>query len=251
MATRYIASESTDLIRGLEQNLQDAKRVFESLKSATATLNEALSNGELKGKTYDSANTYFTGVLLPMMENGQQIVTEAFSDLEKYKYENSKIQHYGSIHTKSLLKMRDIIREQDRASRQSLDCFLEMVKHHPFLQKLIDVAEENIRYSSKQLKRIDEKLQAIENFENNTRNLFEYSMINLKNFSKAIENLKDVKIVEGEVQFSKDVYTNIKAMKDKRLAYEQAQWQKEYETWSGASELLKGGKQGSKAIKEL
>ena len=252
MATKYIVKESTDLIGALEQNLKDSKQVFDTLKSATENLNESLSNGELKGKTYTSANKYFTEILLPMMENGERIVKEGLSDLEKYKYENSKIQHYGNIYVEKLTKERKIKQDQIEADRKAHKTLGVYAKDRPSIKRLLDEGKTAAGMASRDVKKIDEKLQALEDFELKTRNLFQYSMINLTVFGNAISDLKDVKITkEGEVSYPKSIFNNIEALKDRNFSNDMINWTNQHEDMEFANDIVKAGKKTIKATRKI
>ena len=233
MATRYIVSESNALIAGLTTNLNQAEGIFEALKRATDTLSTALTNGELQGKTYESADHYFMNVLLPLMEKGKQIVDKAKEDLGKYQYENGKISHYGDIDISQLRGIKRTKQNQLRVAQNFQYTVKDTSVMTPALEQTCRVCRDVEEQMRKDIKKIDEKIQALDDFERNTNVLFQDGVATLTIFGNAIEGLQDIKIAHnGEVTIPWSVQGNMEALKNIDKEPHDIDWEQSYKDLS-------------------
>lgn len=186
-------------------------------------LSNALASNQLQGMTYYSANRYFMQVLNPLVTKGSKIVSDGESDLKVFKRESGKINHYGDL-DKTKLEADKQVKEETKRSAEThlseLNSLKALKTIEPYIyEQLVKTAEATQTQMTKDIKKIDEKLRALDTFETNTNELFIDSFTALEAFQRAVEELKNVKISSsGFVTIPDNIFKLIEEMGAVKLA---------------------------------
>ncbi|MGX6991568.1 hypothetical protein [Pseudolactococcus reticulitermitis] len=222
MVTKYNVSESNQLVSGLQANLDNSKNVYTNLKQAMGNLSNALASNQLQGMTYYSANRYFMQVLNPLVTKGSKIVSDGEGDLKTFTREAKKINDYGDL-DKTKLEADKQVKEETKRSAEThlseLNSWKALKTIEPYIyDQLVKTAETTQTQMTKDIKKIDEKLKALETFETNTNELFIDSFTALEAFQRAVAELKNVKISSsGFVTIPDNIFKLISEMDGVKL----------------------------------
>lgn len=178
MGLRYSATESGQLIRVLEANLKISKTQIDNLVSGTDTLQQALTDGSLKGRAYEAADSYFTTAIRPVLKKAQEAHDKLTKSLSDYKRADGKISHYGELDEAALYKERDCYNAQIASYQKTRDLLTSSVG---IVAQLIDKnrvdtfvrqADREIHSRQDQIQEVDKKLSALREFNNATQSCF-------------------------------------------------------------------------------
>ncbi|GAX48326.1 polymorphic toxin type 44 domain-containing protein [Pseudolactococcus reticulitermitis] len=223
MVTKYNVSESNQLVSGLQANLANSREVYNNLSQAMGNFFSALLSNQLQGATYASANRYFSQVLNPLVTKGKQIVLDGEGDLKTFTREAKKINDYGDL-DKTKLEADKQVKEETKRSAEThlseLNSWKALKTIEPYIyDQLVKMAETTQTQMTKDIKKIDEKLRALETFETNTNELFIDSFTALEAFQRAVVELKNVKISSsGFVTIPDNIFKLISEMDGVKLA---------------------------------
>lgn len=222
MVTKYNVGESNQLVSGLHANLSNSRDVYTNLSQAMGNFFAALLGNQFQGATYDSANRYFSQVLNPLVTKGKAIVSDGEKDLKTFEREAGKINHYGDLDKTKLeadKQAKEAVKRSAEASLEELKRWETLKTVNPFLYNQLRLIFEG---SKKQMildiKKINEKIKALDKFETNTNALFVDSFTALEAFQKAVVELKNVKIsATGQVTIPDNIFKLISDMNAVKL----------------------------------
>ena len=172
MGVKYSASESSQLMEAMANNIQVANEVTDRLSQGCDHLIATLDSGELMGAAYTAGKGLFSEIIIPAIKKLQAAVDDIQTELNSYRTADAQVAEYGNLDLDQLKKTKEL-REQQLASVkkaiEAKESFLERMKSiatfnivsHMESLVILSSAESQIE---SQIKELEEKIQKLEFF---------------------------------------------------------------------------------------
>ena len=172
MGVKYSASESSQLMEALTNNIQVANEVTDRLSQGCDHLIATLDSGELMGAAYTAGKGLFSEIIIPAIKKLQAAVDDIQTELNSYRVADAQVAEYGNLDLDQLKKTKEL-REQQLASVkkaiEAKESFLERMKSIAtfnivsHMQSLVILSSAESQIES-QIKELEEKIEKLEFF---------------------------------------------------------------------------------------
>ena len=172
MGVKYSASESSQLMEAMANNIQVANEVTDRLSQGCDHLIAALDSGELMGAAYTAGKGLFSEIIIPAIKKLQAAVDDIQTELNSYRIADAQVSEYGNLDLDQLKKTKELREKQLASIKKAIEAkesFLERVKSiatfnivsHMESLVILSSAESQIE---SQIKELEEKIQKLEFF---------------------------------------------------------------------------------------
>lgn len=172
MGVKYSASESSQLMEAMANNIQVANEVTDRLSQGCDHLIATLDSGELMGAAYTAGKGLFSEIIIPAIKKLQAAVDDIQTELNSYRVADAQVAEYGNLDLDQLKKTKEL-REQQLASVkkaiEAKESFLERMKSIAtfnivsHMQSLVILSSAESQIES-QIKELEEKIEKLEFF---------------------------------------------------------------------------------------
>ena len=172
MGVKYSASESSQLMEAMANNIQVANEVTDRLSQGCDHLIATLDSGELMGAAYTAGKGLFSEIIIPAIKKLQEAVDDIQTELNSYRTADAQVAEYGNLDLDQLKKTKEL-REQQLASVkkaiEAKESFLERMKSIAtfnivsHMQSLVILSSAESQIES-QIKELEEKIEKLEFF---------------------------------------------------------------------------------------
>lgn len=193
---KYISADSTALIQGLTTNIATAKSVTGQLKSGSQHLIQSVDGEQLSGAAYTAGKGLFQDLILPTVERVDSAVDAIKEELSSYQAADGLVNKWAVIDEQVQNELIQSFQRQISVINFQIQCSNKL----GLLGKLAKGALEALVHDNQQLEQArsnledkvrkeQEKLEALANFQSETNGLFRGSLTQLKIGMQAIEVL--------------------------------------------------------------
>ena len=172
MGVKYSASESSQLMEAMANNIQVANEVTDRLSQGCDHLIAALDSGELMGAAYTAGKGLFSEIIIPAIKKLQAAVDDIQTELNSYRIADAQVSEYGNLDLDQLKKTKELREKQLASVKKAIEAkesFLERVKSiatfnivsHMESLVILSSAESQIE---SQIKELEEKIEKLEFF---------------------------------------------------------------------------------------
>ena len=172
MGVKYSASESSQLMEAMANNIQVANEVTDRLSQGCDHLIAALDSGELMGAAYTAGKGLFSEIIIPAIKKLQAAVDDIQTELNSYRIADAQVAEYGNLDLDQLKKTKELREKQLASIKKAIEAkesFLERVKSiatfnivsHMESLVILSSAESQIE---SQIKELEEKIEKLEFF---------------------------------------------------------------------------------------
>ena len=172
MGVKYSASESSQLMEAMANNIQVANEVTDRLSQGCDHLIAALDSGELMGAAYTAGKGLFSEIIIPAIKKLQAAVDDIQTELNSYRIADAQVSEYGNLDLDQLKKTKELREKQLASIKKAIEAkesFLERVKSiatfnivsHMESLVILSSAESQIE---SQIKELEEKIEKLEFF---------------------------------------------------------------------------------------
>ncbi|MFD1899385.1 hypothetical protein GQR36_03245 [Enterococcus termitis] len=193
---KYISADSTALIQGLTTSIATAKGVTGQLKSGSQHLIQSVDGEQLSGAAYTAGKGLFQDLILPTVERVDNAVEAIKEELSSYQAADGLVNKWAVIDEQVQNELIQSFQRQISVINFQIQCSNKL----GLLGKLAKGALEALVHDNQQLeqarsnledkvKKEQEKLEALANFQSETNGLFRDSLTQLKIGMQAIEVL--------------------------------------------------------------
>lgn len=193
---KYISADSTALIQGFTTNIATAKGVTEQLKSGSQHLIQSVDGEQLSGAAYTAGKGLFQDLILPTVERVDSAVAAIKEELSSYQAADGLVNKWAVIDEQVQNELIQSFQRQISVINFQIQCSNKL----GLLGKLAKGALEALVHDNQQLEQArsnledkvrkeQEKLEALANFQSETNGLFRDSLTQLKIGMQAIEVL--------------------------------------------------------------
>ncbi|WP_339099603.1 hypothetical protein IGL98_001362 [Enterococcus sp. DIV0840] len=193
---KYISSDSTALIQGLTTNIATAKSITGQLKSGSQHLIQSVDGEQLSGAAYTAGKGLFQDLILPTVERVDSAVDAIKEELSSYQAADGLVNKWAVIDEQVQNELIQSFQRQISVINFQIQCSNKL----GLLGKLAKGAFEALVHDNQQLEQArsnledkvrkeQEKLEALANFQSETNGLFRGSLTQLKIGMQAIEVL--------------------------------------------------------------
>ena len=226
MGVKYSASESSQLMEAMANNIQVANEVTDRLSQGCDHLIATLDSGELMGAAYTAGKGLFSEIIIPAIKKLQAAVDDIQTELNSYKIADAQVAEYGNLDLDQLKKTKEL-REQQLASVkkaiEAKESFLERMKSIAtfnivsHMQSLVILSSAESQIES-QIKELEEKIEKLEFFVAQVSQYFSDSLEVLRLAIQGATQLSEI-IVDSDGNYSADGVDMswVKKMKEQRI----------------------------------
>ena len=172
MGVKYSASESSQLMEAMANNIQVANEVTDRLSQGCDHLIAALDSGELMGAAYTAGKGLFSEIIIPAIKKLQAAVDDIQTELNSYRIADAQVAEYGNLDLDQLKKTKELREKQLASIKKAIEAkesFLERMKSiatfnivsHMESLVILSSAESQIET---QIKELEEKIEKLEFF---------------------------------------------------------------------------------------
>ena len=172
MGVKYSASESSQLMEAMANNIQVANEVTDRLSQGCDHLIAALDSGELMGAAYTAGKGLFSEIIIPAIKKLQAAVDDIQTELNSYRIADAQVSEYGNLDLDQLKKTKELREKQLASIKKAIEAkesFLERMKSiatfnivsHMESLVILSSAESQIE---SQIKELEEKIEKLEFF---------------------------------------------------------------------------------------
>ena len=172
MGVKYSASESSQLMEALANNIQVANEVTDRLSQGCDHLIATLDSGELMGAAYTAGKGLFSEIIIPAIKKLQAAVDDIQTELNSYRIADAQVSEYGNLDLDQLKKTKELREKQLASIKKAIEAkesFLERMKSiatfnivsHMESLVILSSAESQIE---SQIKELEEKIEKLEFF---------------------------------------------------------------------------------------
>ena len=211
MGVKYSASESSQLMEALTNNIQVANEVTDRLSQGCDHLIATLDSGELMGAAYTAGKGLFSEIIIPAIKKLQEAVDDIQTELNSYRAADAQVAEYGNLDLDQLKKTKEL-REQQLASVkkaiEAKESFLERMKSIAtfnivsHMQSLVILSSAESQIES-QIKELEEKIEKLEFFVAQVSQYFSDSLEVLRLAIQGASQLSQV-LVDSDGNYSVD-----------------------------------------------
>ena len=172
MGVKYSASESSQLMEAMANNIQVANEVTDRLSQGCDHLIATLDSGELMGAAYTAGKGLFSEIIIPAIKKLQAAVDDLQTELNSYRIADAQVSEYGNLDLDQLKKTKELREKQLASIKKAIEAkesFLERMKSiatfnivsHMESLVILSSAESQIE---SQIKELEEKIEKLEFF---------------------------------------------------------------------------------------
>ncbi|WP_454387288.1 polymorphic toxin type 44 domain-containing protein [Streptococcus sp. Marseille-Q8145] len=226
MGVKYSASESSQLMEAMANNIQVANEVTDRLSQGCDHLIAALDSGELMGAAYTAGKGLFSEIIIPAIKKLQAAVDDIQTELNSYRVANAQVSEYGNLDLDQLKKTKELREKQLASIKKAIEAkesFLERVKSiatfnivsHMESLVILSSAESQIE---SQIKELEEKIEKLEFFVAQVSQYFSDSLEVLRLAIQGASQLSQV-LVDSDGNYSVDGVDMswVKKMKEQKI----------------------------------
>lgn len=211
MGVKYSASESSQLMEAMANNIRVANEVTDRLSQGCDHLIATLDSGELMGAAYTAGKGLFSEIIIPAIKKLQAAVDDIQTELNSYRDADAQVAEYGNLDLDQLKKTKEL-REQQLASVkkaiEAKESFLERMKSIAtfnivsHMQSLVILSSAESQIES-QIKELEEKIEKLEFFVAQVSQYFSDSLEVLRLAIQGASQLSQV-LVDSDGNYSVD-----------------------------------------------
>ena len=211
MGVKYSASESSQLMEAMANNIQVANEVTDRLSQGCDHLIATLDSGELMGAAYTAGKGLFSEIIIPSIKKLQEAVDDIQTELNSYRAADAQVAEYGNLDLDQLKKTKEL-REQQLASVkkaiEAKESFLERMKSIAtfnivsHIESLVILSSAESQIES-QIKELEEKIEKLEFFVAQVSQYFSDSLEVLRLAIQGASQLSQV-LVDSDGNYSVD-----------------------------------------------
>lgn len=211
MGVKYSASESSQLMEAMANNIQVANEVTDRLSQGCDHLIATLDSGELMGAAYTAGKGLFSEIIIPAIKKLQAAVDDIQTELNSYRTADAQVAEYVNLDLDQLKKTKEL-REQQLASVkkaiEAKESFLERMKSIAtfnivsHIQSLVILSSAESQIES-QIKELEEKIEKLEFFVAQVSQYFSDSLEVLRLAIQGASQLSQV-LVDSDGNYSVD-----------------------------------------------
>lgn len=211
MGVKYSASESSQLMEAMANNIQVANEVTDRLSQGCDHLIATLDSGELMGAAYTAGKGLFSEIIIPAIKKLQAAVDDIQTELNSYRTADAQVAEYVNLDLDQLKKTKEL-REQQLASVkkaiEAKESFLERMKSIAtfnivsHMQSLVILSSAESQIES-QIKELEEKIEKLEFFVAQVSQYFSDSLEVLRLAIQGASQLSQV-LVDSDGNYSVD-----------------------------------------------
>ncbi|EGF07569.1 hypothetical protein HMPREF9394_1102 [Streptococcus sanguinis SK1057] len=108
MGVKYSASESSQLMEVMANNIQVANEVTDRLTQGCDHLIATLDSGELMGAAYTAGKGLFSEIIIPAIKKLQEAVDDIQTELNSYRTADAQVAEYGNLDLDQLKKTKEL-----------------------------------------------------------------------------------------------------------------------------------------------
>ena len=108
MGVKYSASESSQLMEVMANNIQVANEVTDRLTQGCDHLISTLDSGELMGAAYTAGKGLFSEIIIPAIKKLQEAVDDIQTELNSYRTADAQVAEYGNLDLDQLKKTKEL-----------------------------------------------------------------------------------------------------------------------------------------------
>ena len=226
MGVKYSASESSQLMEAMANNIQVANEVTDRLSQGCDHLIAALDSGELMGAAYTAGKGLFSEIIIPAIKKLQAAVDDIQTELNSYRIADAQVSEYGNLDLDQLKKTKELREKQLASIKKAIEAkesFLERMKSiatfnivsHMESLVILSSAESQIE---SQIKELEEKIEKLEFFVAQVSQYFSDSLEVLRLAIQGATQLSEI-IVDSDGNYYADgVDMNwVKKMKEQKI----------------------------------
>ena len=226
MGVKYSASESSQLMEAMANNIQVANEVTDRLSQGCDHLIAALDSGELMGAAYTAGKGLFSEIIIPAIKKLQAAVDDIQTELNSYRIADAQVSEYGNLDLDQLKKTKELREKQLASIKKAIEAkesFLERMKSiatfnivsHMESLVILSSAESQIE---SQIKELEEKIEKLEFFVTQVSQYFSDSLEVLRLAIQGATQLSEI-IVDSDGNYYADgVDMNwVKKMKEQKI----------------------------------
>ena len=211
MGVKYSASESSQLMEAMANNIRVANEVTDRLSQGCDHLIATLDSGELMGAAYTAGKGLFSEIIIPAIKKLQAAVDDIQTELNSYRAADAQVAEYGNLDLDQLKKTKEL-REQQLASVkkaiEAKESFLERMKSIAtfnivsHIESLVILSSAESQIES-QIKELEEKIEKLEFFVAQVSQYFSDSLEVLRLAIQGASQLSQV-LVDSDGNYSVD-----------------------------------------------
>ena len=211
MGVKYSASESSQLMEAMANNIRVANEVTDRLSQGCDHLIATLDSGELMGAAYTAGKGLFSEIIIPAIKKLQEAVDDIQTELNSYRTADAQVAEYGNLDLDQMKKTKEL-REQQLASVkkaiEAKESFLERMKSIAtfnivsHMQSLVILSSAESQIES-QIKELEEKIEKLEFFVAQVSQYFSDSLEVLRLAIQGASQLSQV-LVDSDGNYSVD-----------------------------------------------
>ena len=226
MGVKYSASESSQLMEAMANNIQVANEVTDRLSQGCDHLIAALDSGELMGAAYTAGKGLFSEIIIPAIKKLQAAVDDIQTELNSYRIADAQVSEYGNLDLDQLKKTKELREKQLASIKKAIEAkesFLERVKSiatfnivsHMESLVILSSAESQIE---SQIKELEEKIEKLEFFVAQVSQYFSDSLEVLRLAIQGATQLSEI-IVDSDGNYYADGVDMswVKKMKEQKI----------------------------------
>lgn len=211
MGVKYSASESSQLMEAMANNIRVANEVTDRLSQGCDHLIATLDSGELMGAAYTAGKGLFSEIIIPAIKKLQAAVDDIQSELNSYREADAQVSGYGdldldrmketrALRAVQLSQIKEQIKEKDSFWTQLGSVVSGQTAKHiserSALSRMSGTLESSIRT-------LDEKIEKLEFFVDQVSQYFSDSLEVLRLAIQGATQLSQV-LVDSDGNYSVD-----------------------------------------------
>lgn len=211
MGVKYSASESSQLMEAMANNIQVANEVTDRLSQGCDHLIATLDSGELMGAAYTAGKGLFSEIIIPAIKKLQAAVDDIQTELNSYREADAQVSGFGDLdldRMKETRALRAVQLSQIKEQIKEKDSFWNQLgavvsgqtaKHiseRSALSRMSGMLESSIRT-------LDEKIEKLEFFVDQVSQYFSDSLEVLRLAIQGASQLSQV-LVDSDGNYSVD-----------------------------------------------
>ncbi|SEH79716.1 MULTISPECIES: hypothetical protein [unclassified Leifsonia] len=184
MGLIYDPGDSNSMMATLSANLSVARSAADDTNSACHRLVNSLETGELSGEGYSAVHLMFSQAIVPALANTHDQLEALENDLEKYRWEDSRVSRFGVL-------KEDELKTQLKATRAQRDATERLIEVNqsvegalgalPFVGDALRDVNRRLELVLHQLEAdvhdLEDRLRALRDFDAATRGLFQNDLV--------------------------------------------------------------------------
>jgi hypothetical protein len=184
MGLVYDSRDSEAMMAALSANLATAASVVGDAEIASERLLNALRAGELSGQGYSAIDTVFAQAVVPSLQSTIGQLDSLRSDLEKYRWADSKVSRFGVLREDQLTVQLTATKAQRDATERLIEVNNTAggaLGGTPVVREALQEANRRLEIVLRQLendvRELEDRLHALHEFDAVTTGLFENGLV--------------------------------------------------------------------------